>query len=84
MGSCTCRVFSQDAAALVASLMGQFTRTVCGVVAVGASQLIPSCSLALPVYIPCLGLEGHSDWGLFPTWPVLSVYNSCFMTVNLF
>lgn len=85
MGSWTCRVFSQDAAAFVASLMGRITGTVCKVVAVCASQLIPSCSLALPVCIPHMGVvEGHSDGGLFPAWPVLSGNNECFIKVNLF
>lgn len=78
-------MFSQDAAAFVASLRDQITGTVCRVVAVCASQLIPSCSLALPVSIQCVGVvEGHSDSALFPTWPMLSGYNLCFTKVNLF
>lgn len=55
------------------------------VVAVCVSQLILSCSLSLPFCILCLGVvEGHSDCSLFPTWPVLSGYNVCFIRVNLF
>lgn len=51
----------------------------------GGCLCIPGDTLALPVYIPCLGVvEGHSDCGLFPTWPVLSGYNICFIQVNLF
>lgn len=78
-------MFSQDAAAFVASLMGRITGTVCKVVAVCASQLIPSCSLALCVCILHIGVvEGHNDSGLFPTWPVFSGNNVCFIKVNLF
>lgn len=59
VGSHTFRVFSRDVAAFVASLMGQITGTVCKVVAVCASQVMPWLCLFLSRVSWC---SGRTQW----------------------